>query len=51
MRYKKHTDTLLHLDDVFALVLDLGSASLKAGYAGEIAPTYTVPTVRAKERL
>lgn len=35
---------LLPLDEVSALVIDIGSSSLRAGYAGDDAPKAIIPT-------
>jgi hypothetical protein len=45
--------TLTHYlpDDVNAIVIDIGSATVKAGYAGEDAPKAVYPSVRKETRV
>jgi hypothetical protein len=38
----------LSLDDVNAIVIDIGSSTVKAGYAGEDAPKAVYPSVRSQ---
>ena len=48
--FKPLSHSLSLLDDVNAIVIDIGSATVKAGYAGEDAPKAVYPSVRKREK-